>query len=117
MEFETSKILIEKKVFDKIVVNLQKIREKSTEDDIIYLATDILNSIREADENSLNEGFQGETLIERIKYKMRTTKDKDLNLKLYMLYRKLEEGKVPELEALKLYEMYLGTEYTDQFVL
>lgn len=117
MEFETSKVLINKKVFDKIVANLQKIREQSTEKEIVYLATDTLDSIRDSDETDSNQGLEGETLIERIKYKMRTTKDKDLNLKLYILYRKLEDGKIPDVEALNLYEMYLGSEYTDEFIL
>lgn len=115
MEFETSRVLIEKQALEIVIKNLEKIK-KTSEEEINYLATEALEALKKNDCTSGECSFEGETLIEQIKYKMRTTKDKDLNLKLYILYRKLEDGKIPEIEALKLYELYLETEYTDQYI-
>lgn len=59
---------------------------------------------------------QTEDVGERIYKKMKDTDDPELNVKLYMLYRKLEEGKVDEAEALRQYNLYVGQEYTSGYV-
>lgn len=106
------KITIEAKVFEKIKNGLKQVRIKSSEDEIKAMIDSLLYLL----ENKDSEEIDFNSLEDTIHNKMKTTKDKDLNVKLYMLYRKLQDGKISEEEALKLYEIYIGTEYDCKYI-
>ena len=59
---------------------------------------------------------ENENIADMIYKKMKNTDDSELNVKLYMLYRKLEEGKVDDAEALRQYNLYVGQEYNSGYV-
>ncbi|MCM1990625.1 hypothetical protein [Oceanirhabdus seepicola] len=59
---------------------------------------------------------ENENIADIIYKKMKNTDDSELNVKLYMLYRKLEEGKVDDAEALRQYNLYVGQEYNSGYV-
>lgn len=115
MDFETKSILMDREILQKVKVKISQIEKISQEPIIKEMSKEILELLNKKDLNK-NKEFIEETLLEQMKQKMKSTKDKDLNLKLYMLYRKLEEQKISEEDALRLYEMYLDTEYTDEYI-
>lgn len=115
MDFETKSILMNREILEKVKVKISQIEKISQEPIIKEMSKEILELLNKKDLNK-NKEFIEETLLEQMKQKMKSTKDKDLNLKLYMLYRKLEEQKISEEDALRLYEMYLDTEYTDEYI-
>jgi hypothetical protein len=109
---DNDKIMIEPKVFEKIKNGLNQVRIKSMDDEVKAIVDLLLKLL----ENKDSEDIDFNSLEDTIYNKMKTTKDKDLNVKLYMLYRKLQDGKISEEEALKLYELYIGTEYDYKYV-
>lgn len=97
---------------DKLVVkrdNLEKIQTNMKVLKVMIEDKDALKILEE-----MSEIIEGELKIEeipikdKIKDKMTKTEDKDpeLSFKLYMLYRKLSDGKIDEAEATRDFEIY-----------
>lgn len=116
MDFETKSVLIDREALELVKVKVSQMEKISQEPIIKEMAKEIIELLDKKNSNKEGESFKEETLLEQMKRKMKSTKDKDLNLKLYILYRKLEEKKISEEDALRLYEMYLDTEYTDEYI-
>jgi Ca2+-binding EF-hand superfamily protein len=109
---DNDKLMIEAKVFEKIKNGLKQVRIKSMDDEIKAMVDSLLYLL----ENKDSEEIEFTSLEDTIHNKMKTTKDKELNVKLYMLYRKLQDGKISEGEALRLYEIYKRTEYDYKYI-
>ncbi|KYH35026.1 hypothetical protein CLTEP_10190 [Clostridium tepidiprofundi DSM 19306] len=101
------KVLMDSNLLKKIKSGLQQIRIRVADEELKGEVDKILQLL----DNNDNDEIKFESLEDTIHNKMKTTKDKDLNVKLYMLYRKLQDGKISESEALKLYEIYVKDEY------
>lgn len=56
------------------------------------------------------------TLVEKIEQKMKEVKhsDPEMNASLYILYRKLVDGKISEKDAAALFDIYIKTEPFDK---
>lgn len=98
------KILINKEVLEKIKLRLEGVRLMSSEKDVKKDLESIIKII--SDEIDSEKVSFRELLDEKI----RDTKysNSELNFKLYMLRRKLEDGKISDEEALKAYDLYVS---------
>lgn len=98
---------------EKIIVkkeNLQKLQEKLKEIKLMTQDEDIQSKVNEMLGLLGDELKPRNVLLEKmIKEKMIETKhsNPELHFKLYMLHRKLVEGKIDEEEAMKAYEVYV----------
>lgn len=96
------KVLFQKDSLEKIETKLRglklTVKDKEVQSEI--------NEILELFDEGLKT--KNVSLKEMIEDKMNETKfsDPEQHFKLYMLYRKLEENKITEEEALKVYELY-----------
>ena len=115
MDVESNSILINKDILEKVKADVNKIKILSNEEEIKGIADEIL-SILEKRDLTTGKKIVEMTILDRIKQKMKDTTDKDLNVKLYILYRKLEDKKISEDEALRLFEIYVNSEYTDGYI-
>lgn len=117
MNYESERILLHVETVSKVKNILNEIRILSQDKNVRDKIEEIFQILERGSMNTVNKkDMDGEALIDTIYKKMKKTKDKDLNVKLYMLYRKLEEGQISEEEALKLYEIYIKTEYNDIYL-
>lgn len=106
------KILVNKETLTKIQSRATAIKLIAKDKQIIKEAQDILEMIdKELDQNSLS-------LIEKINKKMKETKlsDPELNANLYILYRKLSDGKISEQDAAELFERYVDLQPFDKTI-
>ena len=96
------KILVKKENLQKIQTNLKVLRVMTNDKDALKTIDEMIYIINE----ELKEKYV--SIKEKIKDRMEKTKntDPELNFNLYMLYRKLSDGKIDEEEALKAYEIY-----------
>lgn len=115
MDIESNSILINKDILEKVKTDVNKIKILSNEEEIKGIADEIL-SILEKRDFTTGKKIVEMTILDRIKQKMKDTTDKDLNVKLYILYRKLEDKKISEDEALRLFEIYVDSEYTEGYI-
>lgn len=111
MQNQYEKILISTEIFEKIKLVLNDIKLLSSEENIKKKAEKLLKIL-----NGESKKNRTISLEEEIYKKMKQTPDNELNVKLYMLYRKLQNGKISENEALRVFEMYCKTEYTDGYI-
>lgn len=100
----SEKILINKENLEKIKLRLEGVRLMSSEKEVkkeIQILIDLLTE--EIDSQKLS-------FRELLDEKIRDTKysNQELNFKLYMLQRKLDDGKISEEEALKAYDLYIS---------
>lgn len=106
------KILVNKETLTKIQSRATGIKLISKDKQVIKEAQDILEMIdKELQDNSLS-------LIEKINKKMKETKlsDPELNANLYILYRKLSDGKISEQDASELFERYVDLQPFDKTI-
>ena len=98
------KILINKEILEKIKGRLEGLRLMSSEKDV---KKDIESLIQILSDEIDSEKLSFRDLLDE---KIRDTKysDSELNFKLYMLRRKLEDGKISDEEALKAYDLYVS---------
>lgn len=99
---------------DKILVNkenLEKMETKLVSLKLLVEDESLKKNISEILE-IIDSEINGKTISIKqcIREKMDETKfsNPELNFKLYMLYRKLSDGKIDEEEALKAYEIYIN---------
>lgn len=107
---EEKKIVLRESLFEELKLGLIEIKQLSKEENVKVKAEKLLKLINR--ENTL----LNESIEEIIYNKMKTTQDEELNVKLYMLYRKLQDGKTSEDEALTQYEMLCDQEYFKGYV-
>lgn len=104
-------IFVHEDSVQKLVVGLREIKLMSDLLSIRKKANELLKIFEEEKKK------EDETPLDEIIYKkMKETTDGELNVKLYMLYRKLQDGKVSEREARRLFELYCGQEYTQGYL-
>ncbi|MFX0548798.1 hypothetical protein ACOAKC_05615 [Hathewaya histolytica] len=118
MDCKSDKILFHIDTVKKIKSILEEIKILSQDKPVMDKLEEI-NCILENNNIVHNENSskdEEEKLLDLIYNKMKSTKDKDLNVKLYMLYRKLEDEKISNEEARELYEVYIKTEYNDRYI-
>ncbi|AWZ48116.1 hypothetical protein C3495_04495 [Clostridiaceae bacterium 14S0207] len=115
MDVESNSILINKDILEKVKTDVNKIKILSNEEEIKVIADEILLILEKRDLTT-GKKIVEMTILDRIKQKMKDTTDKDLNVKLYILYRKLEDKKISEDEALRLFEIYVNSEYTEGYI-
>lgn len=113
MNYETDRVLVQLDTMKKVKAGLAEIKILSEDDEIKNKAEELIQLLEKQQKIAKQKG---ETLIETIYNKMKSTRDKDLNVKLYMLYRKLEDDKISEDEALKLFEIFTKTEYNEGYI-
>lgn len=117
MNYESERVLLHVETLSKVKTILNEIKILSQDKTVRDKVDEILEIVDRGSMNTVNKKeMDGEALIDIIYKKMKKTKDRDLNVKLYMLYRKLEERQISEEEALKLYEIYIKTEYNDIYI-
>ncbi len=98
------KIMVNKDTLEKMQTKLRGLKLMVQDKEIQSLVIDILELLD-------NELRAKDSSLEDIIYdKMKETKNSnpDLHFKLYMLYRKLSDGKIDENEALKNYKVYMS---------
>nr|WP_050607001.1 hypothetical protein [Clostridium niameyense] len=113
MDNDEKKVLIEIKFLKKMFTELKEIQALSGER-LIQQKTETLIKYLE---NLLNE--KEDLPFEDVIYKkMKEVKFKDpeLNSKLYILYRKLSDGKISEEDARILYDVYIKTQIYDKMI-
>lgn len=107
---EEKKIVLRESLFEELKLGLIEIKQVSKEENIKVKAEKLLKLINR--ENTL----LNESIEEIIYNKMKSTQDEELNVKLYMLYRKLQDDKISEDEALTQYETLCDQEYFKGYV-
>ncbi|WBW96013.1 hypothetical protein [Oceanirhabdus sp. W0125-5] len=111
MKKESKLIMVEESKLKELRLGLNELK-LSVGDQLLRKKVERLINLFE--ENGTEE--QEESIADKIYKKMKETEDSELNVKLYMLYRKLEEGKVDEAEALRQYNIFIGQEYKSSYV-
>jgi hypothetical protein len=111
MQNDYEKLLINAEILEKIKLGLNEIKSASSEENIKNKAEKLLSML-----NGESEKIKSISLEKEIYRKMKQTPDSDLNVKLYMLYRKLQNGKISENEALVMFESYCKSEYRDGYL-
>lgn len=101
---EHKKIALTYDELEKIQIKLEGILLMTDDKEISNRVKEILGIL----ESSLKSNDI--PIKEIIHNKMKETKyvDDELNFKLYMLYRKLSDGKIDEAEAMKAYNLYVN---------
>lgn len=99
----SEKILVNRESIEEIQTKLKGLKLRSNSKEI----QSTINEIIEILNNELN--IKNISIEDMIKNKMIETKisNPELHFKLYMLYRKLCDGKINEEDALKYYEIYI----------
>ncbi|KAJ51170.1 hypothetical protein BD780_002376 [Clostridium tetanomorphum] len=104
------KLLIHKETLVRIQSRAMAIKFLSKDKQLTKEVEEILELIdKEIKANSMS-------LIEKIEHKMKETKltNPEMNANLYILYRKLSDGKISETDASALFELYINTEPFDK---
>jgi len=97
---------------DKLVVKRESLEKLRTDIKVLKVMIDnrdalrIINEMSEVIEDNLK--FDEINIKDKIKDKMAKTEstDPELSFKLYMLYRKLSDGKIDDAEAARDFEIY-----------
>ncbi|MVX67370.1 hypothetical protein GKZ28_27505 [Clostridium chromiireducens] len=100
----SEKIVVNKDKLEKIQTKLRGLKVMVHDKETQLLVTDILELL----DGELKENDN--SVEDMIYNKMNETKNSnpDLHFRLYMLYRKLSDGKIGEDEALKAYKTYIS---------
>lgn len=107
---EENKMLVNKDNLAKIKSRANAIKVMTTDKGILQNISDILQIIdKEIEDNTLS-------ILDKIEKKMKDSRrsDPEMHASLYILYRKLSDGKISEKEAYNLYNMYISTEPFDK---
>jgi len=110
IEKESKLVMIEESKIKEIRLSLNELKLSVGDERLRQKVEKIINLLEGKKEEEV------ENIADIIYKKMKNTDDSELNVKLYMLYRKLEEGKVDETEALRQYNIFVGQEYKSGFV-
>ncbi|WP_315112762.1 hypothetical protein [Clostridium intestinale] len=97
---------------DKLVIKRESLEKLRTDIKVLKVMIDnrdalrIINEMSEVIEDNLK--FDEVNIKDKIKDKMTKTEstDPELSFKLYMLYRKLSDGKIDDAEAARDFEIY-----------
>lgn len=101
---EKNIIHISEEKLQKIVAELEEIKNLCPDDVIKFRIDNLMNTISKNIDPSQNKVLKD---IIYNKMKEAVKNNPDLHVKLYMLYRNLTAGKIPEEEAKEMYETYL----------
>lgn len=98
------KIMVNKDSLEKIQTKLRGLKVTVQDKEIRLLVSEILELLN-GELNPIDISLE-----DMIYNKMKETKstNPDLHFKIYMLYRKLSDGKIDEDEALKAYKAYIN---------
>lgn len=107
------KLLVNEDIISKIQSRAKAIKVISKDKQVLKEAEEILQIV----ESIFNDNTM--TLVEKVEKKMRETKftDPEMNANLYILYRKLSDGKISQQDASALFEMYINAESFDKRIL
>ncbi|AAO36225.1 hypothetical protein K144313037_14980 [Clostridium tetani] len=106
------KLIVDKNILKKIQSRATGIKITSKEKPIIKDAEEIIQIIDKIlEDNSI-------TLVEKIEQKMRDVRysDPEMNANLYILHRKLVDGKINHKDADNLFHLYINSEPFDKKV-
>lgn len=101
---EKNMIHISEENLQKIVAELEEIKNLSPDDVVKFRIDNLITTISRKIDPSKNEDL-GDIIYKKMKEAV--TNNPDLHVKLYMLYRNLTAGKISEEEAKEMYETYL----------
>lgn len=88
----------------KILSELKQIQNLVLDDTVKFRISELSEMIYDMSKIDTKKSL--EEIIYK-KMKEATTKNPELNVKLYMLYRNLKEGKISQKEAKEAYEIYI----------
>lgn len=105
--YQDDKIWISKKGLDKACKNLKGLKLLLKDDNLKHTIDDTIEILKKEIKFE-NIDIEEINIEQMIKNKMKNTRNSnpDLNFKLYKLLRKLQNKKVDENEAMRVYEMY-----------
>lgn len=98
---------VKKKTVKRVLDQLNNILLISKDEAVNDKINEVILTINEEVEAKLKEEIVIEDLIYK-KMKEIKTRDEGLHFKLYMLYRKLQDGKISEEDAKRTYKSYFG---------
>ncbi|KOA21357.1 hypothetical protein CLHOM_00280 [Clostridium homopropionicum DSM 5847] len=101
---DNNNVSINMKTIEKIINELKEIQNLTPEDAVKYRVNNLIEILAEV------TNFNSEESIEDIIYlkmKEAMSKNPDLHVKLYMLYRGLNDGKISKEEAKEMYQNYV----------
>ncbi|KGM95016.1 hypothetical protein Z968_10245 [Clostridium novyi A str. 4552] len=101
---EKDMISISEDNIKKILSELKEIENLASDDVVKFKADQLMQMIGEM--TSIDSKETLEQIIYK-KMKESATNNPELNVKLYMLYRNLKDGKVSQKEAKEAYEIYI----------
>lgn len=101
---ERNIVNLDRETIEKILAELNEVESLTPEDAIKFRINNIINILSKA--ANLKDEESIEDMVYR-KMKEAVSKNPDLHVKLYMLYRNLTEGKVSQEEAREMYENYV----------
>ncbi|MCY6484677.1 hypothetical protein OW763_10025 [Clostridium aestuarii] len=95
---------IDSETIEKILSELKEMEVMCTNDRLTLKIQKLIKTVNNA--ANWSEEISVEDIIHK-KMKESAKKNPDLNLKLYMLYRDLSDGRISEEKAKELYETYI----------
>jgi len=104
--YTKEKIILELDILQKVKEGIREIMVLADDKNLRKKAGDLLNLLEDKPVVKID------SLYEMIQEKMKETRysNSDLNVSLYLLYRKLIDEKITEKEALDTFEMYMKEE-------
>lgn len=107
------KLIVSEEIILKIQSRANAIKVLANDKQVLKEAEELLDIIEEILEDNTM------TLVEKIEQKMRETKftDPEMNASLYILHRKLSDGKISPQDAMALFEMYISSESFDKRII
>ncbi|GAA0724231.1 hypothetical protein GCM10008905_17830 [Clostridium malenominatum] len=107
------KLIVSEEIILKIQSRANAIKVLANDKQVLKEAEELLDIIEEILEDNTM------TLVEKIEQKMRETKftDPEMNASLYILHRKLSDGKISPQDAMALFEMYVSSESFDKRII
>ncbi|KYH30300.1 MULTISPECIES: hypothetical protein [Clostridium] len=97
-------INVDEDTIHKIISELKEIQDLTPDDAIKFRINNLLSIIEKL--SSKNESDSIEEIIYK-KMKESVSRNPELNVKLYMLYRSLSDGRISEEKAKEMYETYV----------
>lgn len=97
-------VSIDIRTVEKILNELKEIQNLTPENAIKYRVNNLIETI-----SSIANYTENESIEKMIYTKMKesSSRNPELNVKLYMLYRNLTDGKITKEEAIEAYQNYL----------
>lgn len=109
----SDKLVVDEEIVFKIQSRANAIKVLSKDKQVLKEVEELLDIVEKILEDNTM------TLSEKIEKKMKETKftDPEMNASLYILHRKLSDGKISPQDAVALFEMYMSSESFDKRII